>query len=102
MRCYVIGDLVTDYLDAECVGLIAGMFSGDISECYTQGYVYSYGNRALGRPAYCIAGGIVGAITGGNTSLTISNCISYSKVETAVCNEQSYAGGILGSGKTLI
>lgn len=99
LRCYVIGDLVTDYLDAECVGLIAGMFSGDISECYTQGYVYSYGNRALGRPAYCIAGGIVGAITGGNTSLTISNCISYSKVETAVCNEQSYAGGILGSGK---
>ncbi len=99
LRCYVIGDLVTDYLDAECVGLIAGMFSGDISECYTQGYVYSYGNRALGRPAYCIAGGIVGAITGGNTSLTISNCISYSKVEIAVCNEQSYAGGILGSGK---
>lgn len=92
-RCYIIGDLVTNYMDAECVGLIAGIFSGNISECYTQGYVYSYGNRSLGRLTSCVAGGIVGS-----GSVTIENCISYAKVETATYNDDSKAGGILGSG----
>lgn len=90
-KCYVIGMVGSENTQRKNTGMLAGNFSGDISECYTQGYVYGhYGNE-------CSVGGIIGQ---GNA--VIMNCMSCVKVEIFIADGDCWAGGISGSGKSQI
>lgn len=92
INCYAIGDVYTK--KGIAVGLLAGIFSGEINRCWSKGSLDSTDPwwESSGRVS---AGGIVGEAEG-NIINCYSICDIKANVQSIVSKQTSYVGGIVG------